>query len=106
MRLIRPWVVGVLAVAFAAFVWPTPYEIWHGGPGRSIHYRRNRFTGDIQRLEDGAGWRSVVISTPTPPAELREFPPHALARVVASGTWIGNEIRFHVRNESGWRLRE
>ncbi len=95
----------VVALAVAAFVWPTPFESWQGGPGRMLRYRRCRFTGDVQRLEEGKGWRSVMDPAPRSPT-FRDLPNYALAKVTASGTWSATEISFRVRNESAWTVGE
>jgi hypothetical protein len=51
-------VVTLLAVAFAAFVWPTMYRYEHGAffstEGSSL-IRINRFTGKVQAATEG-GW--------------------------------------------------
>src|SRR5262245_14337757 len=104
MTWLRAGLAGAVAIAFAGFVWPTPFESWQAGPGRSTRYRRNRLTGDVQRLEEGAGWKSVLEPSPASSPDLQEFPIHALARVTLSGTWSDSEIRFRVRNESAWTL--
>ena len=47
------WLVGLLALLFVLFVWPTPYAYFN----RDVQqYRRNRFTGGIERY-DARRWQ-------------------------------------------------
>lgn len=82
MRRALPYVLLVLAAAFAVFVWPTPYRYFDSNAEPIAAVRENRFTGKIEGLDLSEGWFSIEKSAPvvalngfSDPSEFADRPP-------------------------------
>lgn len=103
-RVLAGAALGAFSLAFAYFVWPTPYEYYLGGPGNNRMLRRSRLAGEVIVISIRS--ESDRVDT-TREAALVAIPAGELARLTGEAKWYRTSISVDLYNgSSAWRVRE
>ncbi len=90
-----------LLLAFGYFIWPTPYEYTLAGPANTRMLRRNRFTGDVTRVDIQQGASDGATEAP-----LHALTDDEVQKLTGEANWYRDVIFLNLYNGSAWTVRE